>query len=274
MSFQATNIEADLFPHTDRVLYRRPPLVQVTCQLRFPPILRVEAPPVDFQERVRKHFPLLERPVNFSLPQQLPAEVLQAITSQMGFPGWRFLTEDRQTTIALSSESLVLTTTAYSRWEEFLNHLRPALAGLIAIYAPGYFSRVSLRYQDFIQREKIGLDGVPWSSLLRRELLGEAAIPEIEQNLEQSSRLLRLRMPGDGGVFVLQHALAKPADNSQGPVGYIIDLDFAATAKTEVPYAEAALTKLHAHVRNAFRWCITDRLHAALDPVAIDDVSC
>jgi uncharacterized protein (TIGR04255 family) len=272
VSFRGTDALADLFPHTDRVLYLKPPLVQVTCQLRFPPLLRLETSPVDFQERIRSRFPLLERPTNFGFPQQLPPEVLQALAAQIGFPGWRFLTEDRKSTMALSPESLALTTTAYTRWEEFLDQLRPALSGLIAVYAPGYFSRVSLRYQDFIQREKIGLDGEPWSQLLRRELLGEAAIPEIEQHMEQSTRVLRLRMPKDGGVFVLQHALAKPANSDQGPVGYIIDLDFAATAKTEVTDAEAALTKLHSHVRNAFRWCITDRLHNALEPTALDDV--
>jgi len=196
---------------------------------------------------------------------------MQAIMAQIGLPGWRFLTDDKKSTIALSTDTLILTTSDYVRWERFLDDLRPALSGLQTIYSPGYFSRVSLRYQDFIERENLGLDGVAWSKLLKPEVLGEAAVPEIEPYVQQATRLLSLKIPDDGGDIVLQHSLGRPAGNVQGPIGYIIDLDFATATKTEVGYVEDALNKLHSHVRDAFRWCISDRLHAALGPDPISD---
>ena len=46
------------FPNVPRVTYRNNPLVQVICQLRFPPILKIDAEvPADFQESIRKDFP-------------------------------------------------------------------------------------------------------------------------------------------------------------------------------------------------------------------------
>src|SRR5256885_3722562 len=57
-----------LFPDSPRVIYGKAPLTAVICQLRFPPILRIESTvPADFQERVRTQFPLLDRPVQIGL---------------------------------------------------------------------------------------------------------------------------------------------------------------------------------------------------------------
>ena len=49
------------FPKSKRVQYRLSPIRTVVCQLRFPTILRVEAlQPVDFQEEIRRAFPLFQ----------------------------------------------------------------------------------------------------------------------------------------------------------------------------------------------------------------------
>ena len=48
------------FPPVEEVQLRRSPLREVICQVRFPPLLRiVNGYPVDFQERIRQHFPEL-----------------------------------------------------------------------------------------------------------------------------------------------------------------------------------------------------------------------
>ena len=52
----------ELFPSSPREIYEKAPLIQVVCQLRFPPVLRIESQiPADFQERIRARFPLFER---------------------------------------------------------------------------------------------------------------------------------------------------------------------------------------------------------------------
>ena len=43
-----------MFSYEDRCIYRRSPLIEVICQLRFPAILRIDAQaPAQFQEAIR-----------------------------------------------------------------------------------------------------------------------------------------------------------------------------------------------------------------------------
>jgi len=50
------------FPDSKRAFYGKNPLEEVVCQLRFPPILRIEVEtPAVFQDKVRQVFPLYKR---------------------------------------------------------------------------------------------------------------------------------------------------------------------------------------------------------------------
>jgi uncharacterized protein (TIGR04255 family) len=264
-----TMATGDLFPPAPRVLYRKAPLFEVTCQARFPPILQIDRPPAEFQEHIRQQFPLLERPANpFVLPQ-LPPEAAQMLGAAIGQTGWSFLTEDRSSAITLAPDFVALTVSKYERWERFREQYRLALVALRQVYRPSFFSRIGLRYRDLIQREDLGLERVAWSRLLRPEILGELVIKEFEESVEDAKRVLRLRMPGGMGTVVLQHGFGTAQVG--GKTGYLIDLDFAATNRIEVEDAESITNDLHRSVRRAFRWCITDELHSALEPIEIDD---
>jgi uncharacterized protein (TIGR04255 family) len=259
----------DLFPHSPRVIYRKAPLLQVNCQLHFPNILRIDGQaPAEFQDRIRKAFPLLEREMNPLFPQ-LPPEVVQALAAQVGSAGYKFLTEDRSSTITLTSTSLSFGTFSYQRWERFREQFRLPLSALLDIYQPSFFLRIGLRYQDFIERERIGLAAVPWSQLLREEILGELAVSEFEENVQEAKRILKVGMPSHNAIMVFQHGLGKAQDRNE--LGYLIDFDFSSAEKTEVNDAESVLDKLHQGAGRAFRWCITDALHNALEPIAMDD---
>src|SRR5262245_21970271 len=98
----------DLFPPSERVIYGKAPLSQVICQVRYPQILRIDSqPPADFQERIRRIFPLVER-------QRVDlANVRPDILQMMGLAAGSnvlFRTEDRQHTVMLGSESLAYST--------------------------------------------------------------------------------------------------------------------------------------------------------------------
>ena len=44
-----------MFSYEDRCIYRRSPLIEVICQLRFPAILRIDAQaPAQFQEAISR----------------------------------------------------------------------------------------------------------------------------------------------------------------------------------------------------------------------------
>jgi uncharacterized protein (TIGR04255 family) len=260
----------DFFPPAPRVAYDRAPLIGVVAQLRYPTLLRIEKePPADFQESVRRIFPLLERgPAHgIGMGQQLPAAVLQLLAATAAGPVYRFLTEDRQTTLTLAPDSLSLNTTAYKHWADFKTFLAPSLTALSRIYGPSFYSRIGLRYTNAIERGPLNLTGTPWSRLLRPELLGELVIPQLEQHSEMVSRTLQLRMPNGREHMLILHGLGVVQGRSEQ--AYTIDCDYYVDQRTEMNLAESILDKFNDRASRAFRWFITDTLHNAFGPTEL-----
>jgi uncharacterized protein (TIGR04255 family) len=86
------------FPDSDRVIYDRNPLIEVICQLRFPPILRVDSEvPARFQEQIRDDFPLLTEEDFTVLPDLSPelSQIVRAsLQQQAPRKNWKFTSED------------------------------------------------------------------------------------------------------------------------------------------------------------------------------------
>ena len=256
-----------LFPETPREHYAKAPLVQVVCQLKFPKLLRIESNlPAEFQEHIMGRFPLMHQIPN--LPMNLPPEISLMLGQQVSQASYQFTTEDGNYTLALSSESLSLTALAYTSWIDFVDRLEPAVEALNQIYSPSFFNRAGLRYVDAIDREKLGLAEVPWSRLLKPQLLGELSIPDFESSLDGfAQRSLRLKNPDGSGSILLQHGIAQKM-NSNEPV-YLIDIDFYSEGKIEVQNAISTLAHFNRLAGNAFRWCIQDKLRNALEPTVL-----
>ena len=48
------------FPDATRVIFDANPLDEVICQVKFPPILRIETDPAAFQDQIRAEYPNYE----------------------------------------------------------------------------------------------------------------------------------------------------------------------------------------------------------------------
>ena len=242
--------------------------MQVICQLRFPALLSIESkPPVDFQERIRDSFPILEK-LSSGLPAGLPPEAIQAFFGQNVPSSYNFLTADRLCSVTLSPEWIAFSSASYTKWEDFYKQLSMSLDALTDIYRPSFYSRVGLRYQNILDRETLGLQEIPWSQLLRKEILGELALPQFEKNLGQiANRTIQVSLPDGRGWLLMRHGLAQ-VEARKNPA-YMIDLDFFAETPTEAVDAGAILANFNALAGNAFRWCITDTLRDALNPQAV-----
>lgn len=263
----------DLFPASPRVIYRKAPLTGVICQLRFPPILRIEsAPPADFQDRIRDNFPLLERrPQAISAAPGLPPEILQFLLAPAAVgSNYVFQTEDQQYTLTLAPDSLAFSTKRYERWEGFRNLLAPPLNALIEIYKPAFFSRIGLRYQNSIQRQTLGLVEHRWSELLIPEILGALALDQFEANILEVKKSVRANLPEGGGAVFVQHGFGGAQGRDRDI--YLLDFDFS-REKTEVHDALSVLDDFHTRAGRAFRWCITPLLHDRLEPEQLDQQS-
>ena len=255
-----------LFETSQRLIFARAPINQVVSQVRFPTILKIDQIPTDFQERIRNTFPLYER--NAGLPQpegiQLPQQIMQLLQGQIA-GGHQFMTMDRQNVVTLAQDALTLTTTKYTRWEDFFSHFRAPLRALVEIYAPMLYTRVALRYVNWIRKDQLGLaSDYAWAKLLRSEILGELSLAEFEPHIQRTLTQTRINLPELSGTLHFQHGFNVFATGELP--AYVLDFDISNQTQTEIANAEPILDRYHQLAGHAFRWCITPELRDILGP--------
>lgn len=261
------------FPEVERVLYKKNPLDQVICQLRFPPILKIDAVvPADFQDAVRRHFPnFSETAWNLEFPRSMrglvPPEVVgQSLRASMG-KNYEFSSEDSCWKINLTRRFVALTTKKYERWEAYKEKLQIPLQALIDVYSPGHFGRIGLRYIDVIRRSVLGLDNVPWSELLQPHISGIIGSQEMSDKIKNLENQCEIGL-SDGESEV--RISSKLVENSNpAETCYMIDSDFYSAHKIEIASTLAKLDYFNERARRLLRWCITQPLHQAMEPQSL-----
>jgi uncharacterized protein (TIGR04255 family) len=257
------------FPKTEHVIYRNNTLQQVICQMRFPSILRIDTHiPVQFQESIRDKYPIYrersEVVVN-QIPQELmgliPSEIKETLSS--GKKVHEFISLDEAWTITLTRESIALTSTRYTRWNEFKTHFVPAFNALIECYSPVLISRIGLRYQNIIQRSKLGIDTTDWAELLQPYIAGPLTDKSLAHLIRGAFQTFEVSLGDEVGAVRIQHGLV---DLPEGERCYLIDSDLFTEEHMEASHALAALDKFNKEGTRLFNWIITSRLHAAMEP--------
>lgn len=258
------------FPDSSRVIYEKNPLSQVICQLRFPTILRIDSQlPVEFQEQIRNEYPILEEKVEnpLNIPN-MPAEIAQLIPETSRKPAFDFISADEEWIVSLTSSFLALTARNYVRWESFEEHLRAPFNALVEEYSPTFFTRIGLRYQNVIRKSTLNIDEqVPWSELLKPQIAGEMVSAEIESSIRERSSNVLVDLVENLGQVRIRHGLARIQDTDE--IGYLIDNDFFTERRTDHGGTFSTLEQFHNRSGRLFRWCITERLHEAMEPQPI-----
>ena len=253
------------FPPVQRVLYSKNPLARVICQLRFPPILRVgtEAP-AQFQEGVRDEYPVYEiADDDAPIPKEAAQFLARAgISISAGNQVHRFKTAGEGRVLSLSQDFLALSEKDYRRWEEFESYLRKAEKVLRDVYAPSFYTRVGLRYQDVIRRSRLGISDTDWQDLLNPALLGELADERIGGQVHDRQCQVEIKLISTEGLVRIRHGLILDA----GEQCYLIDADFFTEERRDTDAAIADLLAFNRLARSLFRWAITDTLHRAMGP--------
>lgn len=258
-----------LFPAAARIIYRKSPLEQVICQLRFPPILRIDTGlPVDFQDRVRSDFPGFTETTEgrLELPRMVgdvvPADLLREALQSSRTKNYAFTSADGSWRINLTRTFIAFTTTSYERWESFRERLLVPLEATKAIYAPNYFSRIGLRYVNVISRSTVGLPNAAWNDLLSPALTGMLGSADIADSVETYEAVHEIGLSDQGGKARITAKLIKR--DSQLVFG--IDGDFFNTSRIQPDAALGKLDFLHSQAIGLIRWAITERLHQAMEP--------
>jgi len=251
------------FSATEHIVFEKNTLTGVSCQLSYPPILKIaQEMPSTFQDAVRGDYPLFEaRPTVTLLAPTVPGQpVTQTVTN-----AYVFSTVEQpqpQRTLSLAQDSLALTTTAYTRRSEFLAFLQPPLDALQAIYKPAFFTRVGFRYQNMIVRSALGLGTTPWGELLKPVFVGLASAEELaDQVIIDYSQI---QYKSENGNVVLQHGIT--VDPNTKEHCYLIDMDVSTQERVSLQDVTEKLRALNIDALQLYHWCLSDTLKAALNP--------
>ena len=258
------------FPQTPRVIYAKNPLQKVICQWRFPPILRIDSEiPSAFQEAIIAEYPLyVEKPelqsdVRVALMSDQAPDIARQLASTTLVKNHEFSSEDGVWKVNLARTFLAITTTVYSRWEEFESKFRSSYEALLQIYTPPFFTRIGLRYIDVFQRSKLGLEQANWSELLQPYFLGLLS-SSVSNRVNSLENTYEVSLEDERSIVRIATSFAQDASTQERC--FLVDSDFYVPGKTLLEEAGKRLDFLHMQATRLIRWMITDKLHAAMEP--------
>jgi uncharacterized protein (TIGR04255 family) len=261
---RARKVRAEMpFPEKERVIYQINPIEEATCQLRFPPILKIDTElPSEFQDRIRGKYPFYKTQAAVNLPGALSSQWMLPIGPNQNIH--EFASKDGNWSLSLTREYLSLTCRRYERWEEFKEHLSEPLSVLDKLYTPAVFVRIGLQYRNVIHRSKLGLTNVGWDRLLQPWIAGAFTRPEVASNIDISVSQWSIRLSNGQSRVQVLHGLSSHVLTQE--LCYSIDADFYDQQQTEPRHAIERLDFLNNQARLFFRWCITEELHEAMQP--------
>jgi len=258
------------FPEAKRVVYHKNPLDRVICQLRFPPILKIDTElPAKFQESIGNDFPEFREKEEAILPLpqieqwEIPWDTLRNIMPTK-IKNYEFVSEDKLWHVNLTRTFVALTSLKYERREQFQQKLKIPLKALVEIYKPAYFSRIGLRYVDIIKRSLLNLGNVNWDKLLKPYILGLLGSNEVCSNIKSFEAKYEIQLADNGGIARVITGLVDWEEKSEKC--FMIDTDFFITERTEIGDAVGKLDSFHIRASRLIQWLITERLHKAMEP--------
>lgn len=261
-----------MFSQEKRCLYRKNPLSNVICQLRFPEILTIGANlPVQFQEAIRAEYPLYTARKETPAPKITGTPGNMRLENQPEAINYQFASADGVWRVNLTSKFISLACSKYTCWEDFAKKLDKPLAAFIQIYKPAYFERVGLRYVNLISRKQLDLTATPYRDLFNPCWLG----PLGEEDILETAAIrcgVDTEVSIRGGCRVKIHSgpvLLKQGAKTDPEPKFAFDQDLYMTGNIPISYSAGTLETLHSQAYSIFRGAITHALHDAMEPERI-----
>ena len=263
-----------LFSDRPRSHYPNSPAHEVICQLRFPTILTINTvEPADFQEAIRAEFPQYARRQDVTPPKVTGlGGPNPKVEQQPPVTNYHFLSADGKWKLNLTENFIALSTLRYPGWPEFARMLDKPLASFIRIYKPAYFQRVGLRYVNLISRQRLGLEGTPWTELIAPAYTGPLQEADVAEDSVLScgcDLLLKLDSSCQAKIHAGPGHVKNNTPNApQDPEEkFIFDMDLSMGGNVPCTLSAAGLETLHGHATRIFEGAVTDRLRTAMDPI-------
>lgn len=164
----------------------RSPLVNVVCQVRFPPLLELAA-----EERRNELLAELQRALeDYPLfAQVMGQEILlgpEGVQAQESRPTqFRFTSDDGRWNVGLGPDSLSLQTAHYDHFNDFVGRWQTIATAVQGILTPSRQLRIGLRYVDELRVDEADRP-VQWVGFLAPEVLGLAGSKKWGMSTTQS----------------------------------------------------------------------------------------
>ena len=267
------------FPDIERAVYKKNPLAQVICQLRFPVILSInENSPAAFQDEIRDKYPLYNKEIGQQ--QQISFELSvdglfpsQRTVQSETWNTYVFSSEDYNWAINLTGTFLSLSANKYDNWDEFKDHLLKPLKTFTDIYKPAFYERIGLRYINVFRRSLLGLDNTSWDELFVAPSIGFLSDDNIKNDIFGYQSTSEVRMEQDINARIATSLgyvedIYNQVNKIEPELSFIIDHDLYSGKKQcdEVGYT---LEKLHDNATRLIRALIKKKLHEAMEPLKI-----
>lgn len=262
------------FPETERVIYRKNPLNKVICQLRYPPILRIDSEvPSNFQDTIREAFPLynekveLQQETAIGLKSQIPPELIKQLTKTSVNKNHEFSSEDGIWKINLTRTFVSISTSQYTRWEDFEKMFKPSIDALLDIYKPPFFTRAGIRYVDIFERSRLGLlPNCKWTELLKPYFSGLLST-EVGSNIKHFENVYEISLNDSKSMVRIATSFVQNAQSKEQC--YMVDSDLYLPSRVKPKELEDKLDFLHKRATRLIRWIITEKLHNTMEPEKI-----
>jgi uncharacterized protein (TIGR04255 family) len=248
------------FPEVDDIPLGRPPLREVICQVRFPPVLLIaKQMPTDLQECLRKEYPNLavERPVQIATDNPLAEAPLDARP-----PVFRFRSRDEKSMVSLSTGFYTVSTQAYTHWAAFAVELERATQAVRETYDITYATRIGLRYINVVSDEHAEGATLGMYDLLRPEL---TALLRTAPFRSPSLALTQVKTSEGEDQLTFRYGLGECEGFSQ--LAFVLDFDLYAQGELDFEGLLERCDRYHSTIYRAFRWCLSDTGFAAFEPV-------
>jgi uncharacterized protein (TIGR04255 family) len=153
----------------ERVQLGVAPLVRVLGQVQFARIVNISKEQFigDFQNAIRRQFPVIERDVAQSIEVSLAGAGVASTLAEEVI--WRMFDARREWRLSLAPSALTLETMHYTSRQEFLDQLQFLIDALADTIQPSLATRVGFRYVNRIDRQS---DIEDLGDLVEPELLG------------------------------------------------------------------------------------------------------
>lgn len=261
------------FTCSEKYHYEKSQLRSVICQVRFPPILSVDAsPPAIFQNDIRDKFPYFSEKLEQQTINNLNSKnivfdgMLQSLKQANAWKNYEFLSESSKCKVNLTRTFLSLSSDEYSTWKDFYSKFSSILSIFIGVYKPSFFTRIGLRYIDIFNRNELGISEQPWNALIRGEFIGFLS-NELHDRVISFQSIQELKLKDDDKKVRIASSSVFAQPENENCI--MLDCDFSSSAKTTFISMESCLQYLHSQANGVLQKAILKPLHDAMQPVSV-----